>query len=99
MDVTTFKATCDNILANLSDASIASAGLTELLDAYTVAVADRIQVGSQLEDQIRQNESLRQTNMDLFLKIPVTGQPEKQEPEPEQDAPTFEALFKDGVLL
>ena len=99
MDVPQFKATCDAILANSSDPAAVSSGLTELLDAFTMAVADRIQAGAQIRDLNQQNDALRQTNMDLFLKIPVTGGSEKPPEEPEEEKPTFEALFKDGVLL
>lgn len=99
MDVPQFKAACDAILTNSSDPAAVSAGLAELLDAFTLAVADRIQAGAQIEDLARQNDALRQTNMDLFLKIPVTGSSEKTPEEPEEEKPTFEALFKDGVLI
>ena len=98
MDVTAFKAICDNILANSSDTSVVSTGLTSLLDAYTVAVADQIQTAARLDDQMRQNDTLRQTNMDLFLRVPVNAAGAEPQPEPEEEKLSFDALFKDGVL-
>jgi len=65
----------------------------------TISAAETIQLQQRLDLSESANSTLRQANMDLFLKIPVTSQP-SAEPDPEPDEkPSFDTLFKDGKLL
>ena len=100
MDLNQFKEKTVSILQAGADAGTVSALLTELVDMATVATAEIIQLQAALEAERNANDTLRQANMDLFLKIPVTaaGQ-ETQAAEQEEEKPSFDSLFENGKLI
>ena len=98
MDLAEIKAKAAALLTT-TDAGILSAELASIVDTCTVAEAERIQLQAQLDAAYQENENLRKTNMDLFLKIPVSQQTEQVEPEEEEEKPSFDKLFENGKLI
>lgn len=101
MDLQEFKNKTAAILAAGADAGTTSVMLNELVDAFTVSTAEAIQLRAALSAAETANATLRQANMDLFLKIPVAAQDDKpgNDTPHADEKPSFDALFADGKLL
>lgn len=97
MNLEDIKAKAAALLSE-SDAGVISSTLAAIVDECTIAEAERIQLQTQLDAAYQENSNLRQTNMDLFLKIPVSQQTEQAEPE-EEEKPSFDKLFENGKLI
>lgn len=93
------KAKAEEILKNLADQGSVSTLLAEITEGYTKVSAEFAQAKADVEKVNADNETLRQANMSLFLKVGETKTPETEKVE-EDTTPKFEDLFdKEGNIL
>lgn len=89
-----FIAKTEEIAANLTDQAKVTAILAELKEDYAKEAAEKTTALSTAEKLTTDNETLRDANMKLFLKV---GEKHADEPgkkkENEDDTPKFENLF------
>jgi transcription-repair coupling factor (superfamily II helicase) len=87
-----FKAKTAEILQNLSDQAKVSTLLTELTEHNDDAVVEITTTTATATKLTTDNETLRQANMSLFLKVGETKPADNKKPD-EDTAPKFEDLF------
>jgi hypothetical protein len=88
------KAKAAEILANLSDQAKVSAILAELVEHNDDAVVEVTKASETATKLTADNENLRNTNMQLFLKVGSSA-PKPDAPNPKDNTPKFEELFDD----
>lgn len=83
------------------DPSITTANLTAVTEDITEAVGTIESLNNSIAKLTADNESLRKTNMDLFLKVgtKITGNENKPNNSPDDEPPKFESLFDDKGRL
>jgi len=93
-----FKAKTAEIMANLTDQAKVSILLAELNEDYDAETVTKTTAIATAEKLVKDNENLRSTNMQLFLKV---GEPLKTEPTKtvEDDKPKYEDLFDENGNL
>lgn len=95
-----FKAKTAEILSNLSDQAKVSALLAELVEHNDDAVVEITTATTTATKLTADNENLRNTNMQLFLKVGNTQtQQNNQQQNQEDNKLKYEDLFKDGDLI
>ena len=94
MKIEDYKALTAKILTSLSNQAEVSEHLTALTDDYTVLTAEHMAAQAEAERLKKENESLRDTNMKLFLKIGVVD-PQKPETKPKEPEKPDLASFID----
>ena len=88
------------VRSNLTDEALAGDLLTEIFEGVTNVFESNTTLNNQVDEYVKSNENLRESNMKLFLKLgdesdktdPDAGSPE---PEPQPEKRKFEDLFKD----
>ena len=101
MDASAHKTVTNTILTSLADQAAVASLLVQLEDDKIQDLATIAQLQANLDSLTRENENLRQTNLDLFLRVPVkTETKPEQETEGEAEGPSIASLFDDkGNLL
>lgn len=93
-----YKAKTAEILSNLSDQAKVSALLAELVEHNDDAVVEITTATTTATKLVADNENLRNTNMQLFLK--VGNAVPKDDPQKDEDnTPKFEDLFDENGNL
>lgn len=89
------------ILSAGADQAAVSSLLMQLEDDKIQDLAQIVQLQQSLDQLATENSNLRQTNMDLFLRVPVTaGTTDKTEEQDTDKGPTIASLFDErGNLL
>jgi hypothetical protein len=95
-----FKAKTAEILQNLGDQGKVSTLLTELSEHNDAATVELTTAATTATKLTADNEKLRAANMELFLKIPSTNNPNSNTEHKDEDKkPDFKDLFnEDGTL-
>lgn len=89
-----YKSKTAEILSNLGDQAKVSAILAELVEHNDDAVVEVTKATETATKLTADNENLRNTNMELFLKVGASPKPEDK-PTPTDNTPKFEDLFDD----
>jgi len=93
-----FKQKTAEILSNLTDQAKVSSILAELVEDYDREAVEKTTAQTTAQKLIADNENLRNTNMQLFLKVGET-KVEDQKTKVEDNTPKYEDLFDaDGNL-
>jgi hypothetical protein len=99
MDIQAHKELTNQLLANHMDQAAVSGILAQLVDDYIIVNAELVQSRQAIDRLQVEAQGLKDTNMQLFLKIPA-GAVQEEEKKPEEDKkPSFETLFANGELL
>lgn len=101
MDASAHKSITNSILTSNGDQAAVSSLLIQLEDDKIQDLAMIAQLQQQLDQLATENANLRQTNLDLFLRVPVTaGTPAAADDDDADKGPTIASLFDDkGMLL
>jgi hypothetical protein len=97
MEIKEFENTTNQILQNLSDQGKVSEYLQQLSEAYKTSATANQSFEQTLEKNNKEIDTLKETNMNLFLKINqqpeqiIEGQAQQQQPEPK----TYDNLLKE----
>lgn len=99
MTIEEYNAITKDLLANVSDVGTVSQYLMQLTDDYSATLAELANANQRAEELTIANESLRNANMELFLKIGKTdptpkGEEDENEDEDEEKL-NFDDLFND----
>lgn len=95
-----YKAKTAEILSNLSDQAKVSALLAELVEHNDDAVVEVTKATETATKLTADNENLRNTNMQLFLKVGNTVKEDKQkQTETKDTTPDFNDLFDENGNL
>jgi hypothetical protein len=89
-----FKSLTNSILANLSDQAKVSEILMNLNDDYTQQLAQAEQMTAKITEAETNIKSLKDTNMNLFLKL-ANPIPEKAVEKPATEEITYDDLLKE----
>jgi len=94
-----FKELTERILANLDNQATVTTTLAELIEHNTTLAAESKKAVETAEKMTKDNETLRQANLDLFLKVGTEKKEKKEIPPEEDEKPSFDDLFdEDGEL-
>jgi hypothetical protein len=90
-----FEATTKNILSNLNDQGKISEYLTQLNEAYKTTYTTSTTIQEKQSTYEKEIQALKDTNMNLFLKINAPQESTNEESNQTQDPLTYDNLLKE----
>lgn len=91
-----FEQTTSSILSNLSDQAKVSEYLTQLNETYKTTYTTNQSFEQAIEENTKEINALKETNMNLFLKINQPPKDNDQNEEEQNEPPkTYENLLKE----